>query len=249
MKSVMTESVVSVNLRRNIFVFTSFLLIASCVYISRKHDVVNSLAGIKIGSGPDVSSDLFQPDHIYIVPKLFNPVFDADGPRPKVVLKSATMGENDVQNALARLALKSSSTNVQHIESRAHSSTLQLFNPSTDPDAPQPKVTAEQQLELAERRRDNQMKAKLKIEAQLAMLTERQNILKKSHSTPRHKPVANVKAPSTFRKPNYASLEDEVRMSLDKGDDPDKIISKELNSELQVFDTIHSVFWSLALHF
>ena len=239
MLEIADNSSASVGARRVFVVSLSLVLAASCIILSGVHEGI-SLAGVRVSGGPDISEDVYQPTQVYHVAKLFNPMFDADSPTPQISVKHAVMGENDVQSALARLVAKSSSGALRNSKSKSQTSFKadQLFNPSLDPDAPSQKLTSSQKLELAERRRDNQMKAKLKIEAQLAMLTERQTLrhstLDKSHNSQKAKLTPHAKDASAGGKPNLASIEESVRSSLEKGDDPSKIITKELQSEMQV---------------
>ena len=241
-----SSGALAVERRRRLFAIITLapLLVMIITQTSRRSDTPDAsfLAGIKIGS--DVNLQI--PIDVELSStsdgsnsKIFNPHFDLDG--PQVQNYKGTMGENDIRSALAGLVSKDlDSTNLK--SSNVQSKPTHLFDPSHDPDAPTPKLSGLQMEELTESRRADRMKTQLKIEAQLAMLTERQHSrwIDDKKDEPR-RPKFHAK--SNFRKnpeslspskPSFQSISDEVRHSLQDGDDPNKIITKELQSEMQV---------------
>jgi hypothetical protein len=231
--------------RKSFLILTAFSLVVAVAVISNSSESIFSLAGIRI-SNTDIPLDanLEASSHSSDLSEspVFNPEFDLDAPNPNIPSKAKPMGEDDIQNALAGLAKDSTESLGRH----SHEPVLKtqdIFDPSKDPDAPRPKLSALQEQELSETRSANQMKAQLKIEAQLAMLTERQNIKKSSSKKSDNKPsidrksakknVAHNQPTKPFVKPSLLTISQEVRRSLEHGDDPSKIITKELQSEMQ----------------
>jgi hypothetical protein len=232
--------------RKRFLILTAFSLVAAVAVTTNNSDSFLSLASIRISSGDiPLDANLGATSGHSSDPSdspIFNPEFDLDGPSPDIPEKAKPMGEDDIQSALAGLAKDSTESLGRH----SHEPVLKtqdIFDPSKDPDAPRPKLSALQEQELSETRRANQMKAQLKIEAQLAMLTERQNLKKasKDHSekklsdakTLAKKDVRHTEPTKPFVKPSFLTISEEVRKSLAHGDDPSKIITKELQSEMQ----------------
>jgi hypothetical protein len=237
-------------LRSGFLVCTAFALVVLVVKNADNSESFSSLAGIRIDSDSDIPvsyhTQATQPSESSV----FNPEYDPDAPS-RLQAKSSSlqanaepMGVNDIQTALAGLESK----DVPKASTSRHADLLSiktddLFDPSKDPDAPKPRLSSLQRQELVETAKANQMKAQLKIEAQLAMLTQREKS-RKTHDAEKAvkarkddakpaKPVSTVHAHSD-EKPSIRSISEEVRNSLDKGFDPSKIITKELQSEMQV---------------
>jgi hypothetical protein len=232
--------------RKKFLILTAFSLVAAVAVISNSSDSLFSLASIRISSTDnpleaDLEATSSHTSDASDSP-VFNPEFDLDGPSSHIPAKARPMGEDDIQSALAGLAKDSSESLGQH-SNEPVLKTQDLFDPSKDPDAPRPKLSALQEQELSETRRANQMKAQLKIEAQLAMLTERQNIKRPSKHQSGNKlsqakksakkDVRHAVTTKPFVKPSFLTISEEVRRSLEHGDDPSKIITKELQSEMQ----------------
>ena len=232
--------------RKRFLILTALSLVAAVAFTSNSSDSLFSLASIRISStdvplGADLGATSSRASDASDS-LVFNPEFDLDSPHPNIPVKAKPMGEDDIQSALAGLAKDSTETLGRH----SHEPVLKtqdLFDPSKDPDAPRPKLSALQEQELSETRRANQMKAQLKIEAQLAMLTERQKIKKSSKNQSEHtlsnarksakKDVRQTEKTKPFVKPSFDTISEEVRRSLEHGEDPSKIITKELQSEMQ----------------
>lgn len=235
--------------RAGLLIFASVLLVFLIVDYSSSNNPLSSLAGIRVDAGSDIHIAY---QGVHSESSVFNPEYDLDAPTPKLESKAEPMGVNDIQTALAGLESKDLTNARVNRHAELASQKDDIFDPSKDPDAPKPRLSSLQRKELAETARANQMKAQLKIEAQLAMLTQRQQIRKhhevvksgkeKGNSKPETKQTklsAHVLYPKSIVKPSFRSISDEVRDSLDKGLDPSKIITKELQSEMQVSYVIY----------
>ena len=260
------------DLLRNAFLTLSAVALVVAVISCSSSESFSSLASIRVSDSSEFPLN-YNPSSINDQPdaSLFNPDNDPDGPggeSSSLQAKAEPMGVNDVQTALAGLESKDlSKPAIVHTDELASSAKSDdIFNPSHDPDAPKPKLSSLQRQELAETQQADKMKAQLKIEAQLAMLSEREKIhrdhtavkSKFSKSSEASSKTSPVKQPAaaevkTVAKPSLRSISQDVLDSLNKGFDPSKIITKELQFGMQAdklceMMNLHRIIFSFQKH-